>query len=113
MSDGFQRVLDHIRSIAGTEAEKGRLFERLMEEWPLEVAAFRRIVQVSVETDAGLPLHVFAPRVRRRHLQHEVRPLPLLPHLVAVRVWRCRPRMRGGRMHVGRQARYGTEAPCA
>ena len=37
MSNGFQRVLDDIRSIAGTEAEKGRLFERLMKallDWP-------------------------------------------------------------------------------
>ena len=33
MIDGFQRVLDHIRSIAGTEAEKGRLFERLMKTY--------------------------------------------------------------------------------
>ena len=33
MSDGFQRVLDHIRSIAGSEAEKGRLFERLMKAY--------------------------------------------------------------------------------
>ena len=32
--------------------------------------------------DPGLPFHVFAPRVRRRHLEHEVRSLPLLPHLV-------------------------------
>ena len=30
MSDGFQQALDHIRSIAGSESEKGRLFERLM-----------------------------------------------------------------------------------
>ena len=30
MIDGFQRVLDHIRSIAGLEYEKGRLLERLM-----------------------------------------------------------------------------------
>ncbi len=30
MIDGFQRVLDQIRAIADTEAEKGRLFERLM-----------------------------------------------------------------------------------
>ena len=30
MIDGFQRVLNYIRSIAGTEAEKGWLFERLM-----------------------------------------------------------------------------------
>ena len=30
MIDGFQRTLDHIRSVAGSEAEKGRLFERLM-----------------------------------------------------------------------------------
>ena len=33
MSDGFQHVLNHIRSIAGTEAEKGRLFERLMKAY--------------------------------------------------------------------------------
>ena len=33
MSNGFQRVLSHIRSIAGTEAEKGRLFERLMKAY--------------------------------------------------------------------------------
>ena len=33
MTDGFQRVLHHIRSIAGTEAEKGRLFERLMKTY--------------------------------------------------------------------------------
>ena len=30
MINGFQRTLDHIRLIAGSEAEKGRLFERLM-----------------------------------------------------------------------------------
>ena len=33
MSNGFQRVLDHIRSIAASEAEKGRLFERLMKTY--------------------------------------------------------------------------------
>ena len=33
MSNGFQRVLDHIRSIAGSEAEKGRLFERLIKTY--------------------------------------------------------------------------------
>ena len=33
MNDGFQRVLNHIRSIAGSEAEKGRLFERLMKTY--------------------------------------------------------------------------------
>ncbi len=33
MSDGFQQVLHHIRSIAGTEAEKGRLFERLIKAY--------------------------------------------------------------------------------
>ena len=30
MIDGFQRTLDHIREIAESQAEKGRLFERLM-----------------------------------------------------------------------------------
>ena len=33
MTDGFQRVLDHIRSIADSESEKGRLFERLMKTY--------------------------------------------------------------------------------
>ena len=33
MNNGFQSVLDHIRSIASTEAEKGRLFERLMKAY--------------------------------------------------------------------------------
>ena len=33
MNDGFQKTLDHIRSIAGSEAEKGRLFERLMKAY--------------------------------------------------------------------------------
>ena len=33
MNDGFQAVLDHIRSIADTEAHKGRLFERLMKAY--------------------------------------------------------------------------------
>ena len=33
MSEGFQRVLDHIRSIASSESEKGRLFERLMKTY--------------------------------------------------------------------------------
>ena len=33
MTDGFQRTLDHIRSIADSEAEKGRLFERLMKTY--------------------------------------------------------------------------------
>ena len=36
MGDGFQRTLDHIRSIAGSEAEKGRLFERLMKRYFVE-----------------------------------------------------------------------------
>ena len=33
MSNGFQRALDHIRSIAGSEFAKGRLFERLMKAY--------------------------------------------------------------------------------
>ena len=33
MSDGFQRVLDHIRSTAETEFAKGKLFERLMKTY--------------------------------------------------------------------------------
>ena len=33
MSNGFQRALNHIRSIAGSEFAKGRLFERLMKAY--------------------------------------------------------------------------------
>ena len=33
MSNGFQNTLDHIRAIATSEAEKGRLFERLMKTY--------------------------------------------------------------------------------
>ena len=33
MISGFQRTLDHIRSIADSEAQKGRLFERLMKTY--------------------------------------------------------------------------------
>ena len=33
MSSGFQETLDHIRAIATSEAEKGRLFERLMKAY--------------------------------------------------------------------------------
>ena len=33
MSGSFQRTLDHIRSIADSEAQKGRLFERLMKTY--------------------------------------------------------------------------------
>ena len=33
MDDGFQKTLDHIRSIADSEAHKGRLFERLMKTY--------------------------------------------------------------------------------
>ena len=33
MSNGFQKTLNHIRSIASSETEKGRLFERLMKAY--------------------------------------------------------------------------------
>ena len=36
MTGGFQRTLDHIRSIADSEAGKGRLFERLMKTYFIE-----------------------------------------------------------------------------
>ena len=36
MNDGFQRTLDRIRSAAGSEAGKGRLFERLMKAYFLK-----------------------------------------------------------------------------
>ena len=47
MTDGFQRTLDHIRSIADSEAEKGRLFERLMKTYfikdPLYMERFSEV----------------------------------------------------------------------
>ena len=36
LSNSFQRTLDHIRSIADSEAHKGRLFERLMKTYFVE-----------------------------------------------------------------------------
>ena len=41
MSAGFQRVLDHIRSIAGSEFEKGHLFERLMKAYLIQDPLYR------------------------------------------------------------------------
>ena len=41
MSGGFERVLEHIRSVASTEAQKGRLFERLMKAYFLEDPVYR------------------------------------------------------------------------
>ncbi len=41
MTDGFQRALDHIRSIADSEAAKGRLFERLMKAYFLQDPLYR------------------------------------------------------------------------
>ncbi len=41
MSGSFQRTLDHIRSVADSEAHKGRLFERLMKTYFLEDPLYR------------------------------------------------------------------------
>ena len=41
MSGSFQRTLDHLRSIADSEAEKGRLFERLMKTYFLGDPLYR------------------------------------------------------------------------
>ena len=41
MSAGFQRALDHIRSIAGSEFEKGHLFERLMKAYLIQDPLYR------------------------------------------------------------------------
>lgn len=38
---GFQRALDHIRSVSETEAQKGRLFERLMQAYFREDPLYR------------------------------------------------------------------------
>ena len=66
MDDGFQKTLDHIRSIAESEAHKGGLFERLIVNDPNGwfddprdlIVAIRRVVHVSVESARiieGLP----------------------------------------------------------
>ncbi len=60
MSDGFQRVLDHIRSIAGTEGEKGRLFERLMKAYFAQDPLYRdRFAQVRLWSDWAASQHDF------------------------------------------------------
>ena len=41
MNNGFQGVLDHIRSISNSEAEKGRLFERLMKAYLIKDRLYR------------------------------------------------------------------------
>ena len=88
---GFQRTLDHIRSIAGSEAEKGHLFEKLMkayftqdpvyrdrfsnvwlwQEWPSHYPGFDRkdtgIDLVAEERDGGycaIQCKCFAPGTR-------------------------------------------------
>jgi len=85
MSNGFQRVPSHIRSIAGTEVEKGRLFERLMKAYfrqdPLYGDRFSDVwlrhpprtsvrtapVTIAVETTVELQAH-------ESHLGGELRP---------------------------------------
>ena len=42
LSHGFQKTLDHIRSIADSEAHKGRLFERLMKTYFTEDPHYKR-----------------------------------------------------------------------
>ena len=60
MSDGFQRVLDHIRSIAGTETEKGRLFERLMKAYFEQDPLYRdRFSQVRLWSEWAATRHDF------------------------------------------------------
>ena len=41
MSNGFQNILDHLRAIATSEAEKGRLFERLMKAYFVQDPLYR------------------------------------------------------------------------
>ncbi len=60
MSDGFQRVLDHIRSIAGTEARKGLLFERLMKTYFEQDPLYRdRFSQVQLWSEWAAGRHDF------------------------------------------------------
>ena len=51
-SNGFQKVLDHIRSTAGTEAAKGRQFERLMKKYLTEDPVYKeRFSQVRLYSE--------------------------------------------------------------
>ncbi len=60
MSNDFQSVLDHIRSVAGTEAEKGRLFERLMRAYFAQDPLYRdRFAQVRLWSDWAASRHGF------------------------------------------------------
>ena len=68
MSNGFQRTLDHIRSIADSEAHKGRLFERLMKKYfgedPVYKERFSQVwlwsewasIQPGFDADTGIDL---------------------------------------------------------
>ena len=86
MSDGFQQVLDHIRSIADSEFEKGRLFERLMKTYFTQDPLYRdRFSEVWLWSewaehqpdfdgkDTGIDL--IAKRERGRLLRHPVQVL--------------------------------------
>ena len=72
MTDGFQRTLDHIRSIADSEAEKGRLFERLMKTYfvkdPLYKERFSKVWLWSewAEPEAGIRWRRYGYRPGRR-----------------------------------------------
>ncbi len=51
-NNGFQNALDHIRSIAGTEAAKGRKFERLMKKYLTEDPVYKeRFSQVRLYSE--------------------------------------------------------------
>ena len=47
MNNSFQAVLDHIRSIADSEARKGRLFERLMKAYLIKDRLYRERFDMS------------------------------------------------------------------
>ncbi len=60
MNDGFQLVLDHIRPVAGTEAERGRLFERLMKAYFVQDPLYRdRFAQVRLWSEWATSRHDF------------------------------------------------------
>ena len=51
-NNGFQKALDHIRSTAGTEAAKGRKFERLMKKYLMEDPVYKeRFSQVRLYSE--------------------------------------------------------------
>ena len=83
---GFQETLDHIRSIADSEAQKGRLFERLMKTYFLKDPVYKeRFSAVWLWSEwaarrpdfdgADIGVDLVAEERRRRLLRHSMQVL--------------------------------------